>query len=396
MMKFLVAIVFSCCFLCPCCALHEMVVKATVADLRAFDEKIKAPRGCTLDDLVGQRKKDSMVYRDAPSIFCRDNPGLLTQLLFGERVLVEPWTAGWCKVQALEQKIFYENAWAPCIGFVAADKLTDSLVDFKTCLVVIKPWALLYKKEKKLRSVLKPLSIGTCLSGVKKGARWWIVDTPLGEGVVSASDVYVVDDGDFLDIEAFRASVLDKAKLFLGGPYIWGGCSAWKEHASRQPRAVEKQITGVDCSSLVALAFRANGFLLPRNSHSQKLASIAIENGSELRPGDLIFFADAQQKQPHVNHVVFYCGKNEEGDDIILESYGRARPFGVRVIATKMYPRLKGKDLSSLQNGQSMRWLLNGSEGHEIVYFGTFFTSEKLAEIRRNFLNVKRGPLVSQ
>ncbi len=387
-MKILISLIFCFCSFCPCAAWREMVVKTTVADLCTLNEKTNKPRVFSLEDLQGRHKKNPAIYKNQPSIFSKDNPYLITQLLFGERVLVEPWNADWYKVQAPEQKVFHESTWEPCSGFVRTDFLAEYQAAHTTCLTVAKPWSLLYKKEKKLRSVIKTLSLGTCLDGIEKKGSWWIVETPLGQGVIAEADVMEPSDGK--DIASLRTAVINTAKLFLGGPYIWGGGSAWKEHTMRQPSGLKDQITGVDCSALVRLAFKVHGLLVTRNSHSQWLSTAPVATGDLLLPGDLIFFADAKQKPLHINHVIMYTGKDEQENDIVLESNGKMNPFGVRMVATKECKRFENKQLSELRNEQKTRWFLEGKEIHEVMYFGSLFTPEKIAELRQDFLRVRK------
>lgn len=87
-----------------------------------------------------------------------------------------------------------------------------------------------------------------------------------------------------------RRKVLATARLFLGDKYYWGGRSAW----------------GVDCSGLVNIAFRAWGLDLPRNAGDQLAASKPVKR-SALKPGDLIFSADAA-KPAAITHVMLYSG----------------------------------------------------------------------------------------
>lgn len=387
-------LLFSCCLAFSVTAkVREMVVKTSVADIRALNEKTGKISALSLDDLSRQHKKKSKVYQKAPSIFGKDNPGLLSQVLFGERVLVEQWNDEWCKVQIPSQKIFYEESWQPCFGFIRADCLTDQFEGGGTSLIVAVPWACLYKKEQKLQRVERLLSLGTYLVGIQKKGAWWIVNTSLGKKVIAADDVVVIDENLEQDLAAVRQSIISTAKLFLGGPYIWGGGSAWKEHALRIPNSLKRQVTGVDCSNLTYLSYRAHGLLIPRNSHSQWLAADPLDTGDNLQPGDVIFFADAHQRPLHMNHVVMYAGVDAENNDLIIESNGRIQPFGVRVIATKDCARLGNKPVKQLSNKQEICWQCGGKDVKEVIYLGTFLANNKAAGLRREFLRVMRGDL---
>jgi cell wall-associated NlpC family hydrolase len=69
------------------------------------------------------------------------------------------------------------------------------------------------------------------------------------------------------------AKAIAEAKTYLGTRYQWGGMSR----------------TGVDCSGLMVLAFRAAGVTLPRVSGDQYRAGRDLSRG-QIRPGDLVFF----------------------------------------------------------------------------------------------------------
>jgi cell wall-associated NlpC family hydrolase len=88
------------------------------------------------------------------------------------------------------------------------------------------------------------------------------------------------------------------ARLFLGRPYLWGGCS---------PK-------GMDCSGFTRQVFLLNGILLPRNAAEQADRGSPVEVGTnydKLRKGDLLFFGRkrARRSEPEVTHVAIYLGE---------------------------------------------------------------------------------------
>lgn len=111
--------------------------------------------------------------------------------------------------------------------------------------------------------------------------------------------------------------IVSTAKQFLGTPYLWGGASS----------------KGLDCSGLVRLTWFMNGWLLPRNASQQVHlgreitveADHSIAKDSELlhdemlrrirnlRPGDLVFFGNAETrwKKESITHVGIYIGNGE-------------------------------------------------------------------------------------
>ena len=82
--------------------------------------------------------------------------------------------------------------------------------------------------------------------------------------------------------------VIREARTFTGTPYKWGGNGR----------------SGIDCSGLVCLAFRAADLALPRTTTDQVRAGRAVKL-RKVRPGDLLFFAltDEPRKVSHVGIV---------------------------------------------------------------------------------------------
>lgn len=87
----------------------------------------------------------------------------------------------------------------------------------------------------------------------------------------------------------FRRKIVEFACQFIGNPYKWGG---------------ESLTDGADCSGFVQSVLKEFNIHIPRVSRDQ--AQVGLElTSDELKPGDLIFYAN---RYGTVDHVAMYIG----------------------------------------------------------------------------------------
>lgn len=86
-----------------------------------------------------------------------------------------------------------------------------------------------------------------------------------------------------------RTQLVNFALQYVGNPYVWGGTSL---------------TNGIDCSGFTMQVMKQFGVSLPHYSGSQAKMGKAVTS-SEMRPGDLIFYANSGGT---VNHVAIYIG----------------------------------------------------------------------------------------
>jgi len=89
-----------------------------------------------------------------------------------------------------------------------------------------------------------------------------------------------------------RVDLVEYAKQFLGNPYVWGGTSLTK---------------GADCSGFVLSVFKKYGINLSHSSRAQANEGTKVST-SDLKPGDLVFYANSSGT---INHVAIYIGSGQ-------------------------------------------------------------------------------------
>jgi hypothetical protein len=327
--------------------------------------------------------------------FSKDLNGQVAQLCFGECILVDV-SEGvepddmWVKVSAIEQKIFSQQKWIGCPGYI--QKKDVLFVDqFPRYTVALRQlWTPLYAEKNSSSLPEKWCSFGTLLEAYKTGDGWWFVELQ-GKCVG-----YIEDNSSIYPLtpvlneteSVLRSSIVRLGKAFLQTPYGWGCRTPGWTHANIQAPCV----AGTDCSSLVNMLFRALGLEIPKNSTSQYIAApIKIENGRDAKPGDLIFFA-CSDNPSKMCHVMIYMGKDQEDKGYVLESTGRgvssmaeayekglaASDLGVRIIALKDYI---GVDIDDIYSGTS-KYELRGYP----VYIASYFKEPALMQYLRTML----------
>lgn len=92
-------------------------------------------------------------------------------------------------------------------------------------------------------------------------------------------------------VSSGRINLVNFAKDYLGGRYVWGGTSL---------------SNGVDCSGFAKAVYAKFGYSLPRTSREQARSGDTI-SASQLKPGDLVFYGSSS----YINHVAIYIGNGQ-------------------------------------------------------------------------------------
>jgi cell wall-associated NlpC family hydrolase len=130
----------------------------------------------------------------------------------------------------------------------------------------------------------------------------WYVDKVLAQAAA-----YSLGGGGGSGGAGLGADAVALARQYLGWPYAWGGASP---------------ATSFDCSGLVQWVYGQLGVALPRTAQAQYDATDRVAE-SDLRPGDLVFFAQTYPDPAEwITHVGIYVGSGiminapQEGDVI--------------------------------------------------------------------------------
>lgn len=98
-----------------------------------------------------------------------------------------------------------------------------------------------------------------------------------------------------------KGNIVDTAYLYLNAPYLWGG----------------KTPFGIDCSGMVQMVYKLNGYKLLRDASQQATQGEALSFIEESEPGDLAFFDNEEGRIIHVGIIM--------EDNYIIHAHGKVR-----------------------------------------------------------------------
>lgn len=261
---------------------HPAAVAASVATLWTSPEAPRpgdAPALAATPDLP--RWVEAMTAEDRLGLHGRT----LTQLLLGDRVLIEEVVDGWARIVAPDQACPQLDprgyvGWLPCAHLAPADGADRTgagsyVVDRVTSGLREAPAG-------------KPAGIDVVLgtrltaAGASEAGHLPVVVPGRAEPLWAA-----LSDLAPAPTEPPTASqVLEIARRLIAVPYVWGGVSPY----------------GIDCSGLVHLAHRRAGLAVPRDAADQAAASRRLDPAAA-QPGDLYFYARPGAAIHHVGFV---------------------------------------------------------------------------------------------
>ena len=256
-----------------------------------------------------------------------------TQALYGEPLQVLKIEDGWAYVEAVEQPEFtHARRWQGYPGWVPAASLVPWEPLLAPTVVVTEKWASTWLDAAILAPSPWRFPMGTRLRATDMGGHLWKVELLDGTTVwMPHRYARSLEELRTLSPIEKRREILRHAEQFVGDAYFWGG-------RSPQTPWLKNQLTGVDCSGLVNLAYRSAGIDIPRDAHEQFLRAQPVK---ALQPADLIFLSERGNPK-RIVHVMLYAG-----DGNLIEGPGT----GQAVRRISVVKRL----------GQSLDWLTSGS-----------------------------------
>lgn len=219
---------------------------------------------------------------------------LETQALFGQKVKILEERGEWVKVvvdgQPTPRHPDGYPGWMPKVQLVQSSQFESYARG--PFIIVKRPTARLYATKGTVSPFME-LSFATYLPVIKQEPGWVQVATPSdGDKWLQIEDIAV-----YTALTAIAKPKPDElvatAKMFLQLPYLWAGVSGF----------------GFDCSGFTHAIYRSYGITIPRDASAQALGGTPVER-SDLRPGDLLFFAH-QNGKGRVHHVAMYIGNGE-------------------------------------------------------------------------------------
>mgnify|MGYP001027934998 FL=1 len=266
----------------------------------------------------------------------------LTQLLLNEALRCLGDENDWYMVEALEQKKLSDDGWRGYPGWVAKDRAAPA-EDGPVFDGVLVRGTLASKPS---ASALY-LSAGTRLAMTGKHRNGLAGIRLPGDTAawVPDADIRRADTG--IGSAATRQNVIGTAMSFIDTTYLWGGRSTPLRSLRRGPAVSgvggPLPATGVDCSGLVNLSYRAAGIDVPRDARDQYAAARPL-SPDRLRPADLIFLTSGEGRG--IDHVILYLGGER-----FIEAIETGRPVEVGTFRTRF-----GESYEEMVRAGPSRW----------------------------------------
>ncbi len=216
-----------------------------------------------------------------------DRAEMVSQLLFGELVRLLKQEGSWLRVQCEYDQ--YEG-W---IDIKQCRPVSEMYVEKYTSSRSPVSYDLLQIAFNETRKIALPVVLGSTLPALEN--QKFMLD----------DDEYSFDGQSYFPDNATRGMICKTSLLYLNSPYLWGGRSPF----------------GIDCSGLVQMVFRMNGYRVPRDASQQALMGESVSFVSEAEPGDVAFFDNEEGAIIHTgiilpNYKIIHASGRVRIDDL--------------------------------------------------------------------------------
>jgi len=205
---------------------------------------------------------------------------MVSQLLFGEAVEV---------LQTQEEWLYVKNIADDYLGWIEQKQFTfleeaefNQWVNAKKSVVSV-PFAAIERKDDQTLMMI-----------------------PAGADIAE-SNAFTIGNSTFVHNHSLPLGrvISEIAPQFMNAPYLWGG----------------KTIFGFDCSGFVQTVFKIAGIALPRDAFQQAALGEVVDFLQEVKPGDLAFFHNAEERITHVGILlsptkIIHCSGSVRIDNI--------------------------------------------------------------------------------
>jgi len=227
---------------------------------------------------------------------------MVTQLLFGEHFTILEETEEWLHILTAFDEY---NCWISNKQYLPIKEETFNKLQSEPQPLCAEPMQLIQDKNS---GSFFPIVAGSTLPFLNKNS------IQIENQLFEFTGEYVLPD----ESKLTRAKLISTGFNYLNSPYLWGGRSFF----------------GIDCSGFTQIAFKLNGFKLPRDASQQALLGTSLSFVEEAQAGDLAFFDNEEGRIIHVGIIL--------DEAKIIHASGKVRVdkldhYGIFNVDTKRY-----------------------------------------------------------
>ncbi len=229
---------------------------------------------------------------------------MATQLLLGTPIRVLE-KGGWYRVMGPEGY----HSWTSSASFHPMTKEEFNAWTVAPKIVFTDYYGFAYEKTDEKSQRVSDLVMCNMLKYEGDAGRFYKVAYPDGRiGYVLKSQSQPFEQW-LSSIKLTEESIIEKAYMSMGIPYLWAGTS----------------VKGMDCSGFTKTTMFMHGIILKRDASQQVHTGTPVDitqGYDNLRPGDLMFFGKEAEgdKKMRIGHVGFYVGNK-----VFIHAAGRVK-----------------------------------------------------------------------